>query len=975
MRCVVKQLMKNGKFVSSGVVCGDTKVNFKSRSTTMYWLFQMSLEMWQYNEDGDLNMYHAINNLVTEITAQWREETHTHCVCVLFIARVLNEDGKSHQDYFKVVKMINTHTDWAKIGLQLRQHFTAFSQALGVAWPHDQATGPKPTTGRRLSSAKDGNVLEAINMILNCFAHHHVDRNLLHTGQVIVVITAGCGIWRVSPRLAYLTQQRISDIGISCNVICLGAPPLHVVPLFEFSTQPEDDGEHYHHPTWMTLHYFCRYDTPFPVLLTLQKGTTMVKFNDRTENEFLAQCRANSLLTQSLAQGPLTASLASALPPPALATTNISTYDDGVFNTIAPIVNLKSGTLPVQPVQFQGTNLPFANEPDAPAGFQRKLKNPQRTVQEKNDSHIILSTTHPFHPVGPVESTSVNSIALSRRWIHAALRPLTEVENIVGASMNDWSFISDVALMPITCDYFPSAEALREDQYSEHAPYTIVPNEDAYHGDNVVQLLREVVMQRLQEGYQLIPHANARPAEACDVRMGTEIYYLGLGHQFHVVWVDASECLNVKRYQLLPKLQADLARMRLEHQRASDALRAAEKSGRDVEKARRQVAEATAELEGLREKLDVPYQYESWNNLLEKWEPRKMWFRDEMANFHMNWNQKDSCIAGDDAHFQLNHKELGFRKQRLLLIAAEPIEATRIRSHFERFKADLGRMNTFKFREPLLVDILDDDNVEFTSWTEPGQSANASRVAPGFRRVRMEFTQHLDRKYQWFDLECSAQFHVLTAFQMELRWLACSGNIVAELLHAFRRRAQASGLLLVQIPSDPAPYSSHPFRSKATITVPQSYVRTLILKALMAPPHNYRPNRSLVGLGTLFINGTGIGMMECVPQGFVWFNNFANFTGSITIGQSNAEVKGHLATVQHLCDVYIEAHTLVTAIISAACDAAEAGIAAHAASIPPNERIDVSLLISRSLDAHSMQLAEAAAPDEANAWEDGYVCF
>jgi hypothetical protein len=57
------------------------------------------------------------------------------------------------------------------------------------------------------SSAAGGNLLEAINLALNVFAAHHVDRDLARMGQDVVVLTAGCGVWNVDPALAQVTKQ------------------------------------------------------------------------------------------------------------------------------------------------------------------------------------------------------------------------------------------------------------------------------------------------------------------------------------------------------------------------------------------------------------------------------------------------------------------------------------------------------------------------------------------------------------------------------------------------------------------------------------------------------------------------------------------------------------------------------------------------------------------------------------------------
>jgi hypothetical protein len=59
----------------------------------------------------------------------------------------------------------------------------------------------------------------------------YVDCDLTRTGQIIVVVSAGTGVFHVDAALAQDTKQRMIDRGIGCDLVCLTKPPLHVVPL------------------------------------------------------------------------------------------------------------------------------------------------------------------------------------------------------------------------------------------------------------------------------------------------------------------------------------------------------------------------------------------------------------------------------------------------------------------------------------------------------------------------------------------------------------------------------------------------------------------------------------------------------------------------------------------------------------------------------------------------------------------------
>ena len=44
----------NGEEVTSGLVQSFTKVNFRSRSARIIWMVQLSCEMWDFANDGNI---------------------------------------------------------------------------------------------------------------------------------------------------------------------------------------------------------------------------------------------------------------------------------------------------------------------------------------------------------------------------------------------------------------------------------------------------------------------------------------------------------------------------------------------------------------------------------------------------------------------------------------------------------------------------------------------------------------------------------------------------------------------------------------------------------------------------------------------------------------------------------------------------------------------------------------------------------
>jgi hypothetical protein len=63
IKAQVKELMRNGQRVRSGIIINNTtKITFRSRSAILYWLFQASKEMWDYADDGTLYFEKAVRH-------------------------------------------------------------------------------------------------------------------------------------------------------------------------------------------------------------------------------------------------------------------------------------------------------------------------------------------------------------------------------------------------------------------------------------------------------------------------------------------------------------------------------------------------------------------------------------------------------------------------------------------------------------------------------------------------------------------------------------------------------------------------------------------------------------------------------------------------------------------------------------------------------------------------------------------------
>jgi hypothetical protein len=123
-----------------------------------------------------------------------------------------DSDGRLYQDHYKVVVENETRPDWESLVLKIKKAF--------VEYPQQGGWGISSETESRIpSTAAQGNLLEAINVTLNVLSLHYIDRDLHRTGNSIVVISAGNGVFEVEKKMAGITKQRMMDNGIGSDML------------------------------------------------------------------------------------------------------------------------------------------------------------------------------------------------------------------------------------------------------------------------------------------------------------------------------------------------------------------------------------------------------------------------------------------------------------------------------------------------------------------------------------------------------------------------------------------------------------------------------------------------------------------------------------------------------------------------------------------------------------------------------------
>jgi hypothetical protein len=184
----------------------------------------MSSEMWDFDIHGDLYFEKAVNGFLSDLFAKWKKIGSNHEVTIVLFSRTfydaksldefpaymrdcLQQDyrGRFYEDFYRVAIQNERCDDWSTVLVQLRRLFTAYQN---IVLKYHERTGVKIPLAYN-STAAHGNFLEVLNISLNVFEKHYLDRSFDRTGQLSVVITPGVGVFEVDRELTNITKQRV----------------------------------------------------------------------------------------------------------------------------------------------------------------------------------------------------------------------------------------------------------------------------------------------------------------------------------------------------------------------------------------------------------------------------------------------------------------------------------------------------------------------------------------------------------------------------------------------------------------------------------------------------------------------------------------------------------------------------------------------------------------------------------------------
>lgn len=617
IRATVQEIYVRGKRVTTGYISSKTKPIFRSESARVLLFIQMSREMWEFEEDGEIVFNKAIDGFLPELFLRWRKSNCHHQVSIILFTRVQYGDTaprtstqqQDFRDYYRVVVSSMISTDPSAILVQLKKEFGWFMRDALL----EGGKGGVNSIPGRMSHAIHGNILEAINLAGHQYNKDYVDRDLTRTGISITVVTPGTGHFEVDENLLRITTENLTANGVSIDLLCLSKMPLHSVPLFKYKDSQANKWN-FAMPHWLDVSYYstsqgkfgeqkfkprCKmyelqmmgimeseissitipflHDAAFhsasdskdtswmqdydnSIFLPLEKWRKMVASTLNFEEKILAQADQEDalLLSTSFHEGPLGSFDTFMRPHLARhvgANNQPRTRDFKATPTIGSSTRIAPGTN----ISVGKPLVPKISGPNLPRSRSSSIasifeRNRMAATTKNNNSSQDHESNKVILPWQIISNPSFP--ARNDVSTRTRFRRWQHVFPQSNHSVNvKWKALCAPAALPLTTEYFPTYEKLQ----MEFEEYTYTISFDIDNTEmNRKELMRNMIGQRLDQGFQIIVDEENPKFLGEDV---SDSIYMSQGDQIHHLSFDSNYSVVVKRYvrkvETIPPIEYD----------------------------------------------------------------------------------------------------------------------------------------------------------------------------------------------------------------------------------------------------------------------------------------------------------------------------------------------------------------------------------------------------------------------------------
>jgi hypothetical protein len=86
----VDEILMGGRPAKSGLISANTRFTFRSRSARLFFLIQLSEEMWEFADDGEL-YFEKVLGFIKILLTEWQKLKVTHALSIIFFSRTMLE--------------------------------------------------------------------------------------------------------------------------------------------------------------------------------------------------------------------------------------------------------------------------------------------------------------------------------------------------------------------------------------------------------------------------------------------------------------------------------------------------------------------------------------------------------------------------------------------------------------------------------------------------------------------------------------------------------------------------------------------------------------------------------------------------------------------------------------------------------------------------------------------------------------------